>query len=101
MKGNSKLFPIYEKYLRIKWEKPVSVFLGCIMPFLQAMLGSVLVIYLSTNNPIGVSVIGLFYWSMVAFNSKRIALGGWMPLTLFIIFATIGSVFGIYVSEWI
>ena len=76
----------------------MTLIMGALMPFLQATVGAMLQIYVSANNIQATAITSLFYWTMFAINGKRVALGGWKAITLFIIFATIGTVFGMYLS---
>lgn len=100
LKNLKKLrFPIYYKYLRINTKKPLSIFLACLTPFLQAMMGSVLQIYVIEKHPEATATSALIYWTMFALNGKRVALGNWSAITIFIIFAALGTTVGIYVSD--
>ena len=56
-------------------------------------------IYVTANDFKATSIVAFFYWTMFAVNGKRVALGGWKAITLFIIFATFGTLFGMYISE--
>lgn len=90
-----KKFPIYRRYLKVRFEKPMTLVGAALMPYLQAMIGSMLQIYITDNNLPYTFIGGLFYWSMFALNGKRIALGGWKAITLFILFATFGTLTGV------
>lgn len=91
-------FPIYAKYLRIKYSNPISVILAIITPFLQAALGTVLTVFIANNSPLQLGMASSFYWLTVGLNAKRVALGKWKALITFIIFATLGTVVGYYIG---
>ena len=94
-------FPIYNRYLKIKTSKPITVIMGAVMPFLQATIGSMLQLFVTANDIKGTSIVAFFYWTMFAVNGKRVALGGWKAISLFIIFATLGTLFGMHISSQI
>lgn len=95
-KSIRKKFPIYNRYLRIKNSKPLSIVLAFIMSFLQAMLGAMLQIWIIEYDYGMITLGSMTYWIMFALNGKRVALGGWKAISSFIIAATAGTVFGVY-----
>ena len=93
-----KKFPIYSKYLKIKFYNPIAIFLAVLTPFSQATLGSLITVYISSHQPLMIGISSMLYWFMYAANAKRVALGGWKAILSFIIFATMGTVFGYYLG---
>jgi hypothetical protein len=69
------------------------------MPYLQATLGSMIQVYIIKDNPVAVGTAALMYWSMFAMNGKRVALGKWEAMVSFIIFATLGTITGVYLGK--
>lgn len=96
---NGKRFPIYNRYLKIRYNQPITVVMACLMPFLQAFLGAVLQVTIINNNMGALSLSAMFYWSMFALNGKRIALGKWKAIVTFIIFASLGTLVGVYMTN--
>jgi len=90
---------IFRKYLAIKYDKPVTIFLACLLPFAQAFISSILVIYTSPernsamDNFILLGVSMAYFVAFVA-NVKRSANGSNLGLWLLVIFGAIGVVVG-------
>lgn len=93
-----KKFPIYSKYLKIRFSNPISIFLAFFTPFSQATLGSLITVYIANNQPMLMGISSLFYWLMYALNAKRVALGKWKAILSFTIFATLGTIFGYFLG---
>lgn len=90
---------IFKRWLAINFDKPHTIILAILLPFLQAFLASVMVILSSpSNNNSGTNlalfgVAGLYYFSF-AMNAKRATKGSWLGLVLLIIFGALGIVCG-------
>jgi len=90
---------IFTNWLKINFEKPYTIFLACLFPFMQAFLGSVLVIFTSPHrNSLGdnFSLFGFaaVYYLAFAMNSKRATRGSWLGLILLVSFGALGIVCG-------
>lgn len=90
---------IFTNWLKINFEKPYTIFLACLFPFMQAFLGSVLVIFTSpSRNTLGdnFSLFGFaaIYYLAFAMNSKRATKGSWLGLILLVSFGALGIVCG-------
>tara|TARA_B100001287_G_scaffold274806_1_gene280947 strand:- start:63 stop:440 length:378 start_codon:yes stop_codon:yes gene_type:complete len=90
---------IFTNWLKINFEKPYTIFLACLFPFMQAFLGSVLVIFTSpSRNTLGdnFSLFGFaaIYYLAFAMNSKRATRGSWLGLILLVSFGALGIVCG-------
>ena len=90
---------IFTNWLKINFEKPYTIFLACLFPFMQAFLGSVLVIFTNPNrNSVGdnFSLFGFatIYYLAFAMNSKRATRGSWLGLILLVSFGALGIVCG-------
>ena len=90
---------IFTNWLKINFEKPYTIFLACLFPFMQAFLGSVLVIFTSpSRNTLGdnFSLFGFaaIYYLAFAMNSKRASRGSWLGLILLVSFGALGIVCG-------
>lgn len=72
---------------------------ACLTPFLQAFLGTVLQVVIINESIVGLGASAIFYWSMFAMNSKRVALGKWKAIVSFIIFATFGTISGYLLTQ--
>ena len=94
-----KKFPIYTKYLKVKSKKPLTYIMAAVTPFSQATLGSMVQIFIMEKDMTYIALGSTFYWLMFALNGKRIALGGWKAIILFIIFATLGTLFGVQLTK--
>jgi len=97
---------IYARWLRIHYDKPYTIFLACLFPFLQAFSTFCIVIYADPDFNSFQDYLylflcaGLFYFSFVM-NSKRAAQGTWLGIFLLIIFGSFGVVAGKLFSVYI
>ncbi len=90
---------IFTNWLRITFKKPYTVFLAALLPFAQAFLASIMMIYTSKDNSDISSNIMLFavaccYYFAFAMNSKRASKGSWLGLILLIVFGALGILCG-------
>jgi len=90
---------IFSKWLKINLEKPSTIFLACLFPFMQAFLGSAIVIFTDprkndTSDNISLYAIAAFYYLAFAMNSKRATKGSWLGLLMLVVFGALGIVCG-------
>ncbi len=90
---------IFTNWLKITFEKPYTIFLAAVLPFAQAFLASVMMIYTSKDNSDISSNVMLFmvaccYYFAFAMNSKRASKGSWLGLILLIVFGALGILCG-------
>lgn len=90
---------IFTTWLRVTFEKPYTLLLAAILPFLQAFLASIMMIW--TNKPVtdlssNIYLFGaaaLYYFSF-SMNAKRAAKGSWIGLIFLILFGALGILSG-------
>lgn len=97
---------IWNRWLKLRVEKPWTFFLAGFFPFLQAFLGSVLVIYTNpakneTWDNVSLYLAASLYYFSFAMNSKRASKGSWIGLVLLIMFGALGIVSGKMFMIWI
>ena len=89
---------IFTRWLKIKFEKPWTILLAIIFPFLQAFLASIIVILTKESTSMGTELalfgVAAAYYFAFAMNSKRATKGSWLGLVLLITFGALGIVFG-------
>lgn len=90
---------LFTKYLRIRYERPWTIFLAILFPFLQAFLASIIVIFTDPSDNTFTTNLQLFmvaalYYVAFAMNSKRATRGSWLGLILLITFGGLGIVCG-------
>lgn len=90
---------IFTRWLKVNYEKPYTIVLAALFPFLQAFLASILVIYTDPSKNDLYSNVILFlvaasYYFAFAMNSKRATKGSWLGLILLISFGALGIVCG-------
>ncbi len=90
---------IFTRWLKVNYEKPYTIILAALFPFLQAFLASILVIYTDPSKDDFYSNVILFlvaasYYFAFAMNSKRATKGSWLGLILLISFGALGIVCG-------
>lgn len=90
---------LFTNYLRIRYERPWTIFLAMLFPFLQAFLASIIVIFTNPNDNSLTTNLQLFgvaalYYVAFAMNSKRATRGSWLGLILLITFGGLGIVCG-------
>jgi len=89
---------IFTKYLKIRLEKPYTIILAALFPFLQEFLASIISIFTNGDNTTktNVSLFGVsaLYYLAFAMNTKRAAKGSWLGLVLLIMFGGLGIVAG-------
>jgi len=90
---------IFTKWLKITFEKPQTIFLAAFFPFMQAFLGSAIVIFTSPNknsvsDNLSLYAVAAFYYLAFAMNSKRATKGSWLGLLLLVTFGALGIVCG-------
>tara|TARA_B100000900_G_C20385567_1_gene636363 strand:- start:212 stop:565 length:354 start_codon:yes stop_codon:yes gene_type:complete len=90
---------IFTRWLKITFEKPYTIFLAAFFPFMQAFLGSAIVIFTSPNkNSISDNFnlfgIAAFYYLAFAMNSKRATKGSWLGLLMLVGFGALGIICG-------
>lgn len=90
---------LFSQWLRVTFEKPYTLLLAAILPFLQAFLASIMMIW--TNKPVGdfssnlilFGIAALYYFSF-SMNAKRAAKGSWIGLIFLILFGALGILSG-------
>jgi len=89
---------IFTNWLKIKFERPYTIFLAAVLPFLQAFLASTMVVFTSRENTISANLslflVAAFYYFAFAMNSKRATKGSWLGLVFLIIFGALGILCG-------
>ena len=90
---------IFTKWLKITFEKPYTIFLAAFFPFMQAFLGSLIVIFTnpsknSLTDNISLYGIAAFYYLAFAMNSQRATKGSLLGLLMLISFGALGIVCG-------
>jgi len=90
---------IFTRWLKITFEKPYTIFLAGFFPFMQAFLGSAIVIFTDprkndTSDNISLYAIAAFYYLAFAMNSKRATKGSWLGLLMLVVFGALGIVCG-------
>lgn len=90
---------LFTRHLRIRYEKPWTIFLAMVFPFLQAFLASIIVIFTDPNdNTISTNLqlfgVAALYYVAFAMNSKRATRGSWLGLLLLVTFGGLGIVCG-------
>ena len=90
---------VFSKYLALNFKKPITIFLGCFFPFMQAFISSVTIIYTNpekdiyTDNGLLLAAAAVYYVSFIA-NIKRSAEGSRLGLILLVVFGAIGILCG-------
>lgn len=90
---------IFRRYLAIRYDKPLTIFLACLFPFMQAFLGTILAILSNDGNTnlqalFLLFVVGASYYTSFIMNAKRSAKGSKLGLILLILFGALGLVCG-------
>ena len=90
---------IFTNWLKITFEKPYTIFLAAFFPFMQAFLGSTIVIFTSpsknsVSDNLNLFGIAALYYLAFAMNSKRATKGSWLGLILLFTFGALGIVCG-------
>ena len=90
---------IFTRWLKITFEKPYTIFLAGFFPFMQAFLGSAIVIFTDpskddVSDNISLYGIAAFYYLAFAMNSKRATKGSWLGLLMLVTFGALGIVCG-------
>ena len=90
---------IFTRWLKITFEKPYTIFLAGFFPFMQAFLGSTIVIFTSpsknsVSDNINLFGIAALYYLAFAMNSKRATKGSWLGLMMLIFFGALGIIAG-------
>jgi len=90
---------IFGRWLKITFKKPYTIFLAAFFPFMQAFLGSCIVIYTSPDkntlyDNFNLFMISGFYYLAFAMNSLRATKGSNLGLLMLVAFGALGIVCG-------
>lgn len=89
---------IFANYLKINFEKPSTLILAMLFPFLQAFLASAINILTNKDNELITNILlfgasSLYYVSFIM-NTKRASKGSWLGLVFLVLFGALGIVCG-------
>lgn len=90
---------IFKRYLKLTTSKPWTFFLACLLPFGQAFISSVMIIYTDpTRNTVTdnfmLLLTGIIFYTCFIANAKRSSSGSSLGLFLLVLFGSLGLVAG-------
>lgn len=88
------------KWLLLNKEHTYTFFLAPLFGFLQSFAASIMFILASQDMPFIQYGAGVLYYTVLTANTKRMAFGTVLGITLFILFAALGFVIGTLVTNY-
>lgn len=89
---------IFNRHLKLKWNRPRTFFYACFFPFMQAITAAAITVFVSAENSIlnavGLFVSGIAYYACFVANAKRSANGSKLGILLLLLFGSLGLVCG-------